>query len=326
MKFIGIDVSKAKLDCCWLRDAETQKFKTKVFKNIPSEYSLLARWLTENTESDPSHIHVVLEATSIYHEGIAIALYDHGFKVSVINPLRSKEFAKSLGNTHKTDAKDSKVLALFGQKMAPDTWHPEPLDIREIRALSVRLQAVEKDLQRERNRLEKAEFSNPSSLVVGSLQTMIDHLETEKKRLEDEIDDRIDRNPELKTDRSLLESIPAVGPVLSRIMLIVMHQHRFKTAGQLAAFLGLIPRIQQSGVWRGHSRMTKTGDPAIRSKLYMAAVVARKWNPDINLQFERLTSVGKTKMQAIGAAMRKLVQICFGVLKHQSEYRPQLSN
>ena len=122
-----------------------------------------------------------------------------------------------------------------------------------------------------------------------------------------------------------MESIPGVGKVISRTMLSVMHSRSFQQAGQLAAYIGLIPRLQESGTWKGRSRMSKQGSPKVRAKLYMPALVCIKHNPDIRAQYERLLKNGKSKMQAVGAAMRKLVQICFGVVKHQSEYHPQVA-
>lgn len=326
MQYVGIDVSKLKLDCCWLRDPEKNKIKTKVFKNTLADHNALAAWLRSQTKSEASDIQIVMEATSIYHESLAYALHGLGFRVCVTNPARSKDFAKGLGNTHKTDAKDSLMLAMFGQRMTPDLWQPEPKEARELKALLARLEALEADLQRENNRLEKAEFNHSSDRILESLRKMIDHLTTEKKRLENDVDDHIDRHPQLKKDRELMTSIPGIGPVVSRVMLSVIHGRSFKTAGQVAAYIGLIPRIQESGQWKGRSRLSKQGSPKVRAKLYMAAVVSISKNPDISNQYQRLLKNGKSKMQAIGAAMRKLVQICFGVVKHQSEYRPQYQN
>ena len=146
--------------------------------------------------------------------------------------------------------------------------------------------------------------------------------------MEQAIDDHINRHPLLKKDRALLRSIPGIGPVISRVMLVVLHGHRFNQATQVAAYLGLIPRRQESGRWKGkgRSRLSKAGPALVRAKLYMAAVVSLRANPDIQRQYERLLANGKTAMQALGAAMRKLVQICFGVLKHQCEYRPQATH
>lgn len=94
-------------------------------------------------------------------------------------------------------------------------------------------------------------------------------------------------------------------------------------SSQAAAFIGLVPRLKESGTLKGRATLSKNGSGRIRAILYMAAVVAIQYNPDIKHQYERLIRAGKTKMQALGAAMRKLVQICYGVLKHQSQYRPQ---
>lgn len=324
MQSIGIDVSKAKLDCCWLRDPEAVKLKTKVFKNTAPDHRKLGQWILAQTKSLAEEIHIVMEATGVYHEPLAYALYELGFQVSVVNPARTKEFSNSLGATHKTDAKDSLMLAQFGHRMKPGLWQPEPPEARELKALLARLEALEFDLQREMNRREKADFSGLSQRVFDSLEHMIKTFKEEKRRLEHDIDDHIDRHPQLKKNRELMASIPGVGPVLSRTILSVIHSRDFTSAGQLSAYLGLIPRIQQSGQWKGRSRLTKQGPSRVRAKLYMAAVVATKANPDIKRQYERLQANGKCKMQALGAAMRKLVQICFGVVKHQSEYRPQL--
>ena len=123
----------------------------------------------------------------------------------------------------------------------------------------------------------------------------------------------------------LVKSIPAVGDVLSREMLAVLNSRNFVKASQAAAFVGVVPKLWESGKMKGRTTLCKNGPGRLRAVLYMAAIVAIKYNPDIKLQYKRLLKAGKTKMQALGAAMRKLVQICFGVLKHQCEYQPQVS-
>lgn len=321
--YIGIDVSKAKLDVLWLRDHVNKKVKTRAFPNKTGHFHALIEWIKKNTKSAGCDVHVVLEATSIYHEAVALFLFKEGFNVSVVNPARPKEFAKSLGIVHKTDKSDSYVLASYGRTIKPSLWQPEPDEIRALKAILARLQALEEDLIRETNRLEKAGFSQASEFVIESLEAMIKNLRFEKKRLEAEVNDHIDKHPHLKRDRQLLESIPGIGEVLSRLMLSVIHSRSFTTGDQVAAYLGVIPVLQESGVFKGRSRMSKRGPAKIRAKLYMAAIVASQYNPDIICQKKRLLKSGKTKMQALGAAMRKLVKICFGVLKHQGEYQPQ---
>ncbi len=324
MQFLGIDVSKAKLDCLWLRDPETQKIKTKIFQNTPDGHKALIKWIKITIKAEPENVHIIMEATGVYHESLAHYLFEQGFSVSVVNPARPKAFAKGLGSVHKNDKKDSYILALYGCRIAPSFWKPEAPEIRELKALTSRLEAIECDLRREMNRLEKSEFSPVSELVIDSLNKMIKELKAEKKRLENEINDHIDKFPQLKKDRLLLESIPGIGPVVSRLMLMVIHSRDFKKASEVAAYLGVIPVHNESGVFKGCSRLSKAGSGKIRSKLYMAAIVAWKYNPDMISQKNRLIMNGKTKMQALGACMRKLVHICFGVIKNQTEYQPQV--
>lgn len=322
---IGIDVSKAKIDVAWLRDAATNKVKTKVFENSLKGFSALKDWLSANTKQPLTECHCVMEATGIYHEPLALWLCDEGATVSVCNPAHVKGFAKGRGAQHKTDKIDSVTLAQYGALMKPSLWQPESKSIRELKALLSRLEALETDLMREQNRKEKAEFSPASTRVIESLVTMIQHLEQERDRLNDEIDNHIDRHPDLKNDQELLLSIPGIGRVTSRLMLSVIRGRHFDSAGECAAFLGVIPKIQESGIFRGRSTLSKKGNPLIRAKLYMAAIVATQHNPTIKAMATRLINNGKNKMQALGAAMRKLVHICFGVLKNQQKYIPQMA-
>lgn len=323
--FVGIDVSKNKLDCLWLKDPVKTKVKTKVVENRQKCHVQLAEWLCKNTGADPRDIHVVMEATNVYHEALAHCLYGRGFRITVANPARVRNFAKGLGTLQKTDKKDSCVLAKFGHQNTPDLWKPEPVEVRKLKAMLSRLEALEGDLQRELNRMETAEITEASEVVLESLNKMIEELRAEKTRIEKQIDDHIDNHPQLKKDRRFMQSIDAVGPVTSRMMLAVIHSRPFKKATQVSAYLGLVPVLYESGTLKGRSHLSKRGPANIRAKLYMAAVVATKHNSDIKAQYERLLKNGKTKMQAICAAMRKLVQICFGVIKHQSEYQPQIA-
>ncbi|USE39397.1 IS110 family transposase [Endozoicomonas sp. SCSIO W0465] len=323
--YVGVDVSKNKLDCLWLKDPEKNKVKTKVFDNTPKGHQQLATWLLDNTKAKPEEIYIVLEATSIYHEVLSYYLHGADFLVNVVNPSRVRNFAKGLGTLQKTDKKDSAVLARFGHQNGIQLWKPEPDEIRKLKSMLARLEALESDLLREKNRLEKAEITQSSQVVLASLDKMIKELKAEKNRVEREINDHIDQFPHLKTDRRLMLTIKGIGPVVSRWMLSIIHSRSFKAGSSVAAFLGLVPRLRESGEQKGRSHLSKVGPAHIRAKLYMAAVVAIKHNPDIKAQYQRLLSNGKTKMQAIGAAMRKLVQICFGVVKHQKEYQPQLA-
>lgn len=324
MAMIGIDVSKKKLDCLWLKDLATGKVKSRVFDNTPAGHQALLEWSQRQTNEELEAIHFIMEATGIYHEALAYQLYQAGAKLSVVNPAQVRNYAKSFGRRTKTDKKDSLVLARYGATQAPRLWQPEPEEVRTLKAFIARIHAIEKDIQREKNRLEKAEIGQVSGEILTSIQTVLGQLEKEKQRLEHLIDQHIDQHPGLKRDRQLLESIPGVGPVISRCMMAVIRSRSFDSASQCAAYVGVVPVQHESGTSvRGRPRLSKAGDAKLRAKLYMAAVACIQHNPDIKRQYERLLKNGKTKMSALGAAMRKLVHICFGVLKHQTPYQVQ---
>lgn len=323
MAYIGIDVSKQKLDCLWVRDLSKGKVKTKVFPNRHQDFPGLLDWLIKQTGEDVDNLHVYLEATSIYHEPLAYWLHDVGVTVYVLNPAQVRHHAKGMGVRSKTDRKDSMMLARYGIERNPQPWQPEPTEVRELKRLINRLEAVEDDLQRERNRLEKAEF-NTDTKATESISYMLVALEREVQRLQQAIADHFEAHPPLKQDRKLLESIPGIGNVLSARLVATLRSRDFRSARQAAAFLGLVPILKESGTSvKLRSHLSKAGAPSIRRKLYMAAVVSTRCNPDVSKQFARLKARGKPTLSALGAAMRKLVHIAFGVLKSQSEYRPQ---
>jgi len=320
MFFLGIDVSKAKLDCALL-SAEGDKRKTKVVPNTAAGIQALMAWCAKQ-KAALEQLHVVLEPTGPYHEQAATALHDAGATVSMINPAQARDFARALAERTKTDGIDSYVLARYGQALRPPAWQPAPLHARPLRALLARREALAKDLQRELNRQEKSEFGRSPELVTGSIAKTVAFLREEIKRLERAIDDHIDRHPDLKEDRELLTSIPAVGPQTGNAILSIMHNRRIDSPQALAAYLGVVPVQRQSGSsLNGRPRLSKAGPARVRAALYMAAVVAVRHNPHIQALYARLLSAGKSKMAALGAAMRKLAHLCFGVLKSRTPYR-----
>lgn len=274
MMYLGIDISKARLDCTLL-DPVTDKRKTKAVSNDPKGFETLSAWLDKQGVA-PGDVHGVMEATGVYHEQAALWLTDAGMRVSVVNPAQVRDFARGLAMRTKTDGTDSVALARYGALIQPQPWEAPPPEIRELKALITRLEA-----------------------------------------------DHINRHPGLKADRERLLSIPAVGDKTANRMLAVLHSRKFRSADQVAAFLGLVPVEHQSGSSvQKRPRLAKNGDARTRAVLYMAAIVAAQYNPHVKALYTRLCAKGKTKMAALGAAMRKLVHLCFGVVKHQTVYQP----
>ena len=324
MPFIGIDVSKQRLHGAWLRDPQQGLTRPKAVDNSPEGHALLLAWAQGASGAPADELCFVLEATGVYHEAVALFLHQAGAEVAVSNPLHIKRFAESHGIKTKNDAHDGRVLALYGHERKPKPWQPPPAPVRDLRALLKRLQALEEDRQRETNRLEKTQIEGAPARVLESLQAMLAVLTQEIERLRQQIDDHIDRHPELKGQRAHLQSIPGVGPRLSAEFLALFSSKRFRDAKQAAAFLGLVPAQYQSGT-SVHRRphLAKNGDSRWRARLFLPALTAARYNAEVRALYQRLIQAGKSKMSAAGAAMRKLVQIAFGVFKHQQPYQPQ---
>jgi transposase len=317
--YLGIDVSKAKLDCSLLLDVNTLRSRSKSVTNSREGFSTLLEWVQCQTQAGPRGLVVALEPTGVYHQALATALYDAGVTVVVVNPAQLRDFASGLAVRGKTDAKDSLVLARYAAQPQRTPWQPPALQ-----ALVSRLEAVEAELQRELNRQQAAELGGDPQLVQSSIAQSIDFWRSEQAKLKQAIDEHIDSHPGLKQERERLLTIPAVGDKTANRMLCLLLARRFRSASQAAAFVGLTPIEHESGSSvRGRPRLSKAGNPRLRAALYMAAVVAIRHNPDVRALYERLLARGKAKMSALCAAMRKLVHICFGVIKNQQDYEPK---
>jgi len=297
------------------------KRRAKSVANSKAGISELLVWCVKQ-QVTTHELHAILEGTGVYHEQAALALADAGATVSIVNPAQVKDFGRSLGVRTKTDGVDSLVLARFGAMLTPRPWMPPAQEARVLQALLSRREAIAQDLQRERNRLEKADATDTPALIRQSIVTSITFLEQQLAKFQQDIDEHITKYPDLKADRDLLISIPAVGPQVGNHLLAVMHTHQFQSAEQLAAYLELVPVERQSGTSvLGRPRLSKVGPARVRAILYMAAVVGTQYNPHIKALYQRLQDRGKTKMSALGAAMRKLVHLCFGVLKTRRPYQ-----
>ena len=159
---------------------------------------------------------------------------------------------------------------------------------------------------------------------MASIEDMIAALEAEIRKLKDDIDNHINGHPALKNDRELLKSIPGVAEVCSVQLLALLRSRDFTSARECAAFIGVVPvQVESGSSIRRQARISKAGRSSVRQKLYMAAVTACQYNPDIRALKRRMLAKGKARMAIVVAAMRKLVHIAFGVLKHQQGYVPQ---
>lgn len=309
---VGIDISKKKLDVALLING---KIKSKVFENAVAGFQQLRQWLGKSQPGSES-FHICMEASGVYYEPVALALHDAGMKISVVNPGCIKGYAQSENLRNKTDSVDAALIARYCATMQPALWQPPPLEQRQLRAWSVRVQALKDIRQQEINRLEVHQISGMSH-VAEHVEQHINWLNKEIKALEKNIDDHINRHPDLKRDADLLTSIPGMGnTTAARILGQVGNLRRFTSAKAFAAFLGVTPRQRSSGTClRGRTMISRTGSCALRAALYMPSLVASQHNPILRAFSERLRSTGMAKKAVIGAVMHKLAHLMYGVIR-----------
>ena len=312
---LGLDVSKLKFDACLSRDGG--KFRHRVFPNSPAGFAQLSAWLMKQTVE---RAHACLEATGTYGEALSTYLYEAGHTVSVINPAAIKAYGQSHLSRAKTDKADATLIARFCEERRPPAWQPLPAEVRELQALARRLDSLVEMHGMEANRLGVA----GTQAVRESLAGHVAYLDGEIARTQKLIRSHIDNHPGLRGQRDLLLSIPGIGETTAaKLLSEIMDVKLYRSARQLAAFAGLAPRLHESGSSvRRKARLSKTGAPRLRKALYFPALVAMKHNPQIKALGARLKDRGKCPMEVIGAAMRKLVHIAYGVLKSGKPFEP----
>jgi len=308
---LGVDISKKTFDVALLREG---KFKHKKFRNSASGFKELCVWLTK---LDVDAAHVCMEATSCYGEALAEYMYDAGYPVSIANPARIKGFSQGELIPTKTDKSDASLIARFCLAMKPSLWKPEAKEVKLLRELSRRYESLLGMRQQEVNRLEVS-----SSDVLLDVKKHIAYLDkaiaATKKRMRNHIDD----HPDMKQKKELLESIPGIGEATINVVLSEFADlSRFSSAKHLASFIGLAPRHRLSGTSvRGRTTMSKIGNAQVRKSFFMPALVAMKYNPVFIAMRKRMLKAGKPKMLIVGAVMRKLVHIIYGVLKSNQPF------
>lgn len=308
---LGIDIAKLKFDVALIVD---DKFKTKLFSNNPNSFAALQQWLQKH---HVQILHACMEATNVYGNALATYLFEHGFTVSIVNPAQIKFFAQAQLTRNKNDKLDAQIIARFCQVMKPKAWTPPPAHIIQLQALVQRLHAVINMQTQEKNRLGTVE-----TVVKQSVKDSLKHLASQIVTLRQLIKEHIDKHPDLKQKAALLDSIPGVGDATIAVVLsTIIDIDRFAHQNHLVAFAGLNPKQKLSGSSvKGKSTLSKVGHAALRKALYMPAVVAIQYNPALKQLAERLTRNHKSKMLIIGAAMRKLLVIIYGVLKSNTMF------
>jgi len=307
--FVGIDVAKAQLDLA----------------QRPEGPGLSAANTESGIATVVAHLRIVkptlivLEATGGLERPLVRALVDATLPVVVVNPRQVRDFAKATGQLAKTDALDAQVLARFAQAVRPALRPVPDAPTQELAALIARRRQVVEMLTAERNRLGGA-----PKRVQRRIQVHLNWLTAELARAGDDLDQAIRNSPIWREQEDLLQSVPGVGPVVTRTLLAELPELGTLNRKQIAALVGVAPLNRDSGMLRGR-RMVWGGRAQVRAVLYMGAIVAARFNPVLRAFYQRLRAAGKAKKVALTACMRKLLIILNAIMKHRTPWRTEIA-
>lgn len=305
-KHIGIDISKDKLDIAIFGQTEVWQYL-----NDHEGIEALNDWLSE---LDPELI--VLEASGGYEQAVLREMGRRDLPVALINPARARYFARSIGLHAKTDRIDAQVLARYGYSLTPDQ-KPIPTDQEAyLSGLVTRRKQVLDMISAEKMRLHttQPEFLHYVRANIASLQSQLEALNMEIETL-------IHTDEVWQEKEKLLKTIPGVGKVTAFSMLALMPELGKLNRKEIAALAGLAPLNRDSGRWQG-KRFIYGGRASVRTALFMAAVSASRFNPNIRVFYQRLIDNGKPTKVALVACMRKLLVIMNAILRTQSAWQP----
>lgn len=307
--YIGVDVAKANLDLAVHLSGDSWR--------VANDQAGINAIVTHLEELDPAL--VVLEPTGGLELPLTAALATAGLPVAVVNPRQVRDFAKATGRLAKTDRLDAQVLAHFAHAVRPT---PRPLpdaQTRELAALLARRQQLVQMLTAEKNRLGTSR--SPVRQRVGvHISWLTQELANSDRLLKDTIQD----SPIWRAKDDLLQGVKGIGPVASITLMADLPELGTLDRWGIAALVGLAPFNRDSGLLRGKRRVWG-GRARVRAALYMATLVATRYNPVIKAFYRRLLAAGKVKKVALTACMRKLLTILNAMLKHNCPWNPELA-
>jgi transposase len=310
----GIDISKQYFDAA-ISDGQTQGYVHRRYPNDEQGFKQFRKDL-------PDHAVCVMEASGPYYLKLATYLYNHGIHVCVVNPLSVKHFSRMRMMRTKTDKKDAAIIAEYGMSEEPSAWAPkEPYEL-ELQQLS----ALMDSYTRQRTSLvnQQEAFKNgtvQSKVVVKSIKLQISTLEKQIKLLGITMQEII--NHHFADLHQRLQTIPGIGKQTSLQLILVSNGfRRFANVKQLAAYIGLCPRIFESGTSiKGRSRICKMGMSHMRKLLYLCAMQAIKCNKACNELYQRIKIKGKSGRLALVAVANKLLRQAFAIGTGNSIYK-----
>ncbi|MGH8066614.1 MAG: IS110 family transposase [Candidatus Entotheonellia bacterium] len=305
--FVGIDVAKAQLDIAVRPSGE----RWAVANDAGGVVTLVERLQTLHPTL------IVLEATGGLERIATAALATAGLPVVVVNPRQARDFARATGQLAKTDALDARALAHFADVIRPT---PRPLpdaQTQELRALLGRRRQLIGMRTAEQNRL-----AGTSGRLTQDIEAHIAWLNARIATLDDDLETMLRASPLWRENDDLLQSVPGIGPVCARTLLLELPELGMLTRQQIAALVGVAPLNCDSGTLRGR-RTIWGGRAHVRTVLYMGTLVATRFNPQLKAFDQRLLAAGKIKKVALTACMHKLLTILNAMLKHRKSWQAQ---
>ena len=315
---VGIDVSAETLDVRSQDrpDAPRQALK---FDNTSADHRKLIKRLTKRGRS----ARVVVEACGIYHLDLALALHRAPrIEVMVANPRAARDFAHALMRRSKTDGTDAEDLLEFNWRMEFIPWQPPPPERWELRALTRRMVAVTKQIVREKNRLHTQKHQRASSAVRQDLEVSIRFHQRRIQRLEEQALSLVRQHPDLQEALDHLTSTRGIAQTSGlRILGEIAMLDPEMPPRQVVAHTGLDPRHFESGTSVSRpTRISKVGNRYLRAALFMPAMTARSFEPNVRAFYEKLLARGKLRIQAIVAVMRKLLHSIWAMFKYGVDF------
>jgi transposase len=304
---IGIDISKDHLDAHRLSDGAAARFA-----NTPAGFRALSGWLGENLSA-----RVIYEPTGPYH-GRFERTFAGCLALVKVNPLQARRFAQACGTRAKTDAVDARLLAQMGEALGLVPDKPTPEYQRALKELQIARTALIKDQTRLRNRLKTQELAftrRQTKLRLGQVARQLAALNTE-------IETRLSETGETTRALEILRSIPGIGQIAAAAILIECPEIGTMQRKQAASLAGLAPMTRQSGKWRGYA-FIQGGRKHLRDALYMPALVAARFNPDLSTKYQAMIKSGKPAKVALTCLMRKLIELANALIKADRKWQPK---
>lgn len=307
---IGVDISKDKLDVHSLSERVSKQFS-----NTTAGYRSFVKWLSGRKVDL-----IVFEPTGPYHRFFEQAMNAASFPMAKVNPRYARSFAQALGILAKTDRVDAAMLARMGLALDLEPREPKSDELHIL----AELYTARRGLMKDRTALLNRQKNLHHPLLKRQCAARLRQVEKHVENIETELRNTVQANQQLKRRFDILISIPGISTTTALSLIIELPELGDMSSAQTASLAGLAPMNQESGNWKGKSRI-RGGRARLRQSLYMPALVATRYNPDMRIVYDRLVGSGKPAKVAITAVMRKMVVLANTLIRAGRKWEPRIS-